>query len=121
MEVPSRRPGPTRGRVEVSGRLHSILELDGGPEARVLADGEVAADAQELVLAEVVGDLVSEAEPAVGLGIEAVQDRRREEHVERPSRAAEIGPRLNLIAPGHRRVGDRAGDRLLRDLDDEAT
>ena len=42
----------------------------------VLADGEVAAHAQELVLADVVGDLVGEAEPAIRLGVEAVQDLR---------------------------------------------
>src|SRR5262245_11323230 len=102
------------------GSALSILELDRGPQARVLADREVAAHAEELVLADVVRDLVGEAEPAVGLRVEPVQDRRRQEDLEGPAGPGEVCPRFDLTASGRRRVGDRAGDRLLGHLDDEA-
>ena len=74
------------------GNPASRLELERRPEAGVLAEREIAAHAQELVLAVVVGDLVGEAEPAIRLGIEAVQDLRRAGKARGSSRSGSARP-----------------------------
>ena len=53
-------------------QMSGVAKFKRRPQARVLADRELAADAEELVLAVGVGHLVGEPEPAVGLGVEAV-------------------------------------------------
>ena len=63
-----------------------------------------------------VGDLVGEAEPAVRLGVEAVECLGGQEQLEPPARLRAARPAPgDGSRPADRGVGDRAGDRLLLD------
>ncbi len=90
------RRTPRRGCSCRVGSIHeepilSRLKLESRPEAGVLAEWKIAADAQELVLAFVVRNLVGKTQPAVRLRIETVQSPGRQEELQEPAGSVQLG------------------------------
>ena len=73
--------------------------------------GKSRPNAQELVLSLVVGDLVGEAKPTVGLGIEAMQGQGRQKDLEEPAGTGHRGMSRVQVGRGHWSVGRGTGDR----------
>src|SRR5208337_4746352 len=80
----------------------SRLKLESRPEAGVLAERKIAADAQELVLALVVRNLIGKAQPAVCLGIETVQSPGRQKELQEPAGSGQLGVHAQHVGRGDR-------------------
>ena len=87
----SRRGGSTLVGLNHEEPIVSRLKLKSRPEAGVLAERKIAADAQELVLALVVRNLIGKAQPAIRLRIEAVQGPGRQKELQEPAGSGQLG------------------------------
>src|SRR5208337_877516 len=93
-----------------------LRQLERRPEARVLADREIATHTKKLAFALVVGNLVGETQAAVRVGIEPGKSTRGQKNFERPAVARQVCTGRKFVGSVHGSVGQGPGDRALGEL-----